>query len=291
MKSSRSEFITVRGLRCHLRHWGDETAPLLVMLHGWMDVSASFQFIVDDLQRDWHVVAPDWRGFGLSQNTPGDTYWFADYMGDLDAILDYCSPDHAVNLLGHSMGANVACLYAGARPERVAKLINLEGFGMGLTRPEQAPKRYAKWLAELREPHRMLTYASEADVAARLQKNNPRLSDERAAFLAPHWGREAADGSWEIRGDPAHKGSSPVLYRIEEVLACWAAVTAPVLWVEAAETEVWRYLGSKEEARAEIDRRMQSFAHLTTAVVPAAGHMLHHDQPAHLAGLIEDFLA
>ena len=291
MKPFSSEFITVRGLRYHLRHWGEEGAPAIVMLHGWMDVSASFQFVVDHLKKDWHVIAPDWRGFGLSQNGGADTYYFADYVGDLDAILTYCSHDAPVNVLGHSMGANIACLYAGIRPERIAKLINLEGFGMGATSPEQAPQRYAKWLGELREPPRLMSYASEAEVAARLQKNNPRLSNERAAFLAPHWGHQTSAGVWEIRGDPAHKGVSPILYRIEEVLACWRAVTAPVLWVEAAETEVWRFLGSKEEARAEIDRRMQHFANLTAEVVPNAGHMLHHDQPAHLARLIEGFLA
>ncbi|HEY8027141.1 MAG TPA: alpha/beta hydrolase [Burkholderiaceae bacterium] len=293
MKPSRSEFITVRGLQYHLRHWGPTDAPLLVMLHGWMDVSASFQFVVDCLQRDWHVIAPDWRGFGLSENSGSDTYWFADYIGDLDAVLEHCSPDAAVNLIGHSMGGNIACLYAGSRPERIAKLVNLEGFGMGLTKPEQAPKRYARWLAELREPPRLLTYASLAEVAARLQKNNPRLSDERAAFLAPHWARpcESDEGRWEICGDPAHKGSSPILYRIEEVLACWKAITAPVLWVEAVDTEVWRYLGSKDEARMEIDRRMQSFARLTTATIAEAGHMLHHDQPEQLSRLLDSFLA
>lgn len=300
MKSSRSEFITVRGLRYHLRHWGRDGAPLLIMLHGWMDVSASFQFVVDCLQRDWHVIAPDWRGFGLSQNSGSDTYWFADYMGDLDAVLAHCSPEAPVDLIGHSMGGNIACLYAGSRPERIGRLVNLEGFGMGLTKPEQAPKRYARWLDELREPPRLMTYASLAEVAQRLQKTNPRLSDERAAFLAPHWARLCADGEgaegdeiagrWEIRGDPAHKGSSPILYRIEEVLACWKAITAPVLWVEAADTEVWRFLGTKDEARREIDRRMQSFTHLTTATIEAAGHMLHHDQPEQLAQLIESFL-
>lgn len=291
MKTSRSEFITVRGLRYHIRHWGAVDAPVLVMLHGWMDVSASFQFVVDCLQREWHVIAPDWRGFGLSQNAGSDTYWFADYIGDLDAILETYAPDRAINLLGHSMGANVACLYAGIRPERIAKLINLEGFGMAATRPEQAPRRYAKWLAELRQPPALRSYANQAEVAARLQKNNPRLSDERAAFLAAHWSKQNASGAWEVLGDPAHKGSSPILYRVEEVMACWQAITAPVLWVEATDTEMWRWLGNKEEGRIEVDRRLQFIPRLTKAMVADAGHMLHHDQPQVLAELVERFLA
>lgn len=291
MKPSRSEFIAVRGLEYHVRHWGDENAPKLFMMHGWMDVSASFQFVVDCLQRDWHVIAPDWRGFGLTRNPGVDCYWFADYIGDLDAILQHYSPDEPVNLLGHSMGGNVVCLYAGARPARVRKLINLEGFGLPATRPEQTPGRYAKWLDELRDPPILRAYKKQADVAVRLQKNNRRLTDERAAFLSEHWSAQNAQGEWEILGDPAHKLSSPILYRVEEVLACWKAITAPVLWVEADDTEAWRWMGPKETARIEIDRRIKFIPNVTTTMINDAGHMLHHDQPEALATLIERFLA
>jgi pimeloyl-ACP methyl ester carboxylesterase len=290
MKPSRSEFITVRGLKYHVRHWGNEAAPKLFMVHGWMDVGASFQFVVDCLQRDWHVIAPDWRGFGLSDSS-SDCYWFPDYLGDLDAILDHYSPGEAVNLLGHSMGGNVVCLYAGVRPARVAKLINLEGFGLTATRPEQAPGRYAKWLDELRDSPTMRSYASQADVAARLQKTNPRLKDERAAFLSDHWAARNEKGEWIILGDPAHKLTSPILYRVEEVLACWQAITAPVLWVEADDTDAWRWMGPKEQARGEIDRRIAFIPKVTTATIRDAGHMLHHDQPEALASMIEQFLA
>ena len=290
MTPSRTEFISVRGLQYHVHHWGDDSAPKLFMVHGWMDVGASFQFVVDCLQRDWHVIAPDWRGFGQTKNPGVDCYWFPDYVGDLDAILQHYSPDDPVNLLGHSMGGNVVCLYAGVRPDRVRKLINLEGFGLPATRPEQAPKRYAKWLEELRTRPEMRAYATQEKVAARLQKTNPRLTDERAAFLAANWSEQNAKGEWEILGDPAHKLVSPILYRIEEVLACWQAISAPVLWVEADDTEAWRWMGPKETARVEIDRRIQHIPNVTTAEIKNAGHMLHHDQPEALAKLIEAFL-
>jgi pimeloyl-ACP methyl ester carboxylesterase len=290
MKPSRSEFITVRELKYHIRHWGNEDAPKLFVLHGWMDVSASFQFMVDCLQQDWHVIAPDWRGFGLTASTTADSYWFPDYVADLDAILQHYSPHQPVNLLGHSMGANVVLHYAGIRPQRIRKLINLEGFGLPVTKPAQAPGRYAQWLDELRNPPSLRTYASQAEVAKRLQKTNPRLSDERAHFLAQHWAAPNAAGAWEILGDPAHKNVSPLLYRVDEVLACWQAISAPVLWVEAADTELWRLMGPKDTARIEIDRRIAVIADVRQAMVADAGHMLHHDQPQVLAQMIERFL-
>ncbi len=290
MKPFRSEFLSIRGLRYHCSHWGDEQAPMLFMMHGWMDCSASFQFVVDALQKEWHVIAPDWRGFGLSENTGADCYWFPDYLGDLDAILQHYSPDQAVNLLGHSMGGNAVALYAGVRAARVKKLINLEGFGLPNMAPSQAPGKYAKWLDALREPAELRAYPSLDKVSARLQKTNPRLSDQRAAFLASHWARQNAAGEWEILADAAHKLPSPILYREAEVLACWAQTTAPVLWVEAEHTDMWLWMGGKEKGRESIDHRLKSIPNVTTALLPEAGHMLHHDQPEALAQMIEQFL-
>lgn len=290
MTPSRSEFLSVRGLRTHVRHWGRAGAPIVFMTHGWMDMSASFQFIVDSLQGDWHVIAPDWRGFGLSERAHADTYWFPDYVADLDFLLGHYSPDEPVRLLGHSMGGNVVSIYAGVRPERVSKLLNLEGIGLMNARPEQAPKRIANWLQELRSPPVMRAYASLDEVARRLQKTNPRLPGARAAFLAEHWSARNAADEYEILGDPAHKMHGPLLYHLDEMIAAWRRITAPVLWIEALDTEMWKWMGPQHELRAEVDRRLAYFADVEKHIVPAAGHMLHHDQPEVLAGLIEEFL-
>ncbi|AKU24359.1 alpha/beta hydrolase [Massilia sp. MB5] len=291
MKPFRSEFITVRGVRTHVRHWGRDGAPKLFMVHGWMDASASFQFVVDALQGDWHVIAPDWRGFGLSDYPAVDTYWFPDYVADLDALLRHYQPQGQVNLLGHSMGGNVVGIYAGARPERIRRLVNLEGFGLKSALPEQAPGRYRRWMDELLVEPEMKGYPSLAAVAARLQKTNPRLSDARAAFLAQYWSAQGADGEWRILGDAVHKRTTPLLYHTDEVMACWKAITAPVLWVEAEHTNMWLWMGPKEEARVEVDRRLGHLANVTARMMPDAGHMLHHDQPEALARMLEEFLA
>ena len=150
MKHFRSEFVVLRGRRQHVRIWGEDTAPALFLLHGWGDVGASFQFVVDALRRDWRVIAPDWHGFGLSQWNDG-AYWFPDYLADLDALLDHFSPEQAVQIAGHSMGGIVASLYAGIRPQRVARFANLEGFALWVTGPGETPARFEKWLAQIRD--------------------------------------------------------------------------------------------------------------------------------------------
>lgn len=289
MKPSQSEFVSVRGLELHCRTWGSPAAPKLFLLHGSQDVSASWQFTVDAFERDWHVIAPDWRGNGLSAWSGADAYWFPDYLGDLDAMLDRLSPDRPVDLIGHSMGGNVVMLYAGIRPERIRRLINLEGFGMPATVPEQAPKRYRQWLDELKEPARLKPYDSLADVAARLRKTNPLLPEDKAAWLAPHWSRQDESGQWQILGDPAHKRVNPQLYRVDEVLACWRQIAAPLLWVQGDRTEMEKWWGHRYP-RSEFETRLAAVPKVERHVLSPAGHMLHHDQPEALARRLEGFL-
>jgi len=285
MKTSKSEFIDVRGLRYHIRTWGNPSAPKLFLLHGWMDVSASFQFVVDELRHDWHVLAPDWRGFGLSEWTH-EGYWFPDYIADLDAVLEHYQPEAPAHIVGHSMGGNIANLYAGIRPDRVGKLVLAEGFGLPQTRPEKAPERYAKWLDELREKPALKPYATFADVAARLKQNNPRLTDERANFLAPHWAGKDADGSIRLQADPHHRMINPVLYRLEEAMACWRRISAPVLWIWG--DGQWMLKWMKGD-RSMLDGYRACYKALLEETIADAGHMMHHDQPAAFARSIESF--
>ena len=254
-----------------------------------MDVAASFQFVVDELDARRHVIAPDWRGFGRTRTHEVDSYWFADYLGDLDALLDAVSPDARVDLVGHSMGGNVAMLYAGVRPSRLRRLVNLEGFGMPATRPQDAPPRLRKWLDELKTPMTMRDYASQAEVAQRLRTNHPRLAEDRAAWLAAHWAQPAEDGRWHVQGDPAHKRVNPVLSRRDETLEIWRAIEAPLLWVEGRQTDVTKFWGSRYP-RSDFDERLAVVKDVTQRVLDDCGHMLHLDQPEALAKVIEGFL-
>lgn len=287
MKPSQSHIHKIRNLRYQVRTWGDSAAPKMFLLHGWMDVSASFQFLVDCFQREWYVVAPDWRGFGLTEWAAGG-YWFPDYYADLDALLEIYQPDMPVNLVAHSMGGNVACTYAGIRPQRVARLVSLEGFGMGRTAPDQATGRYQQWLDELRAPPRFNSYTSFDAVAARLKKNNRRLTDEQAHFLAQHWAKQTGPTEVTLRSDPKHKFVNPVLTRLEELLACWRQVTAPVLWVTGDETNG---RGWRTDSVQQLAERKAAFRNFREIELQDCGHMMHHDQPVKLAAIIEEFLA
>ncbi|MPZ47678.1 MAG: alpha/beta fold hydrolase [Betaproteobacteria bacterium] len=287
MKPSQSAIVKIRGLDYHCRIWGNPRAPIVVLLHGFQDVSASWQFTVDALQGDWFVVAPDWRGYGLTQWSGADSYWFPDYLGDLDALLDELSPDAPVNLVGHSMGGNVGGLYAGVRPERVRRFVNIEGFGIGGRRQEPAPRRLARWLDELKDEAEQRAYDSFDEFAARMRAENPRLTEERARFLAEHWGREDEESGIVRRADPAHKRSNPTPTGTDDLLACWRETTAPVLWIEGAQSGLIARIARSPE---EYEARKAAIQDLAIERIEGAGHNVHHDQPEELAAAIERFL-
>ena len=303
-RTSRSEFVPIRGLRYHVRIWQgnnpSSTVAPLVLVHGWMDVAASYQFMVDAMSHAFAtgrtIIAPDWRGFGLTKSVAegaADNYWFPDYLADLDFLLDHYVQDQKIDLVGHSMGGNVAMIYAGVRPERIRRLVNLEGFGLAPSKPAQAPTRYAKWIDELKTLHKgeldLKAYDEVSGVAKRLMKTNPRLSEDKANWLASHWAQQDADGQWLILGEPGHKVVSANIYRVEETLEIYKRITAPVLAVEASDDSLEKW-NQGRYTLADYHERLKLIADAKVAVVADAGHMLHHDRPEALAKLIEDFL-
>ena len=301
-RPSRALYASVRGWRYHLHAWGDPSMirpdrPALLMCHGWMDVGASFQFVVDALAAlegpTRYILAPDWRGYGQTLGPDTDHFWFPDYLGDLEALLQHPAlglpADMPLDLLGHSMGGNVVMMYAGIRPRRIRRLVNLEGFGMPASRPEQAPARFAQWLDALATPQHLKSYASQAEVAQRLRQNNPRLTQPRADWLAPHWAAEQADGRWHLLSNPAHKRIGAQLYRVEEVLACWRNIQAPVLWMDGDLTDISIWWQDRY-TRDEFEQRLLHVPRLERHRLSPAGHMVHHDQPEALAAQLKAFL-
>lgn len=283
LRAARSDHLLLNNHLYHVQHWGADDAPLLFLLHGWMDCAASFQFLADCLP-DWHIIAPDWRGFGGSAWN-ADGYYAPDYLADLDALLTHYSPHAAANVVGHSMGAMISGLYAGIRPQRVARLALVEGFGLSQTRPAEAPGRYARWLREKEQPPAYQPLGTLAAVARRLQERNPHLSADRAQFMAQALTHQPATGL-TYRADPRHKMVNPVLYRLEEAKACWQRIACPVQWVMGD--------GMADHAMAKgvfdtLDERRACFADLREAVVAQAGHMVQWDQPARLAAILQSF--
>ena len=281
----QARILPARDHRFHVLHWpGRDDGPLRVILHGWLDVAATWQRLVDHLPAAWHIAAPDQRGFGHS-DWIGDTYWFYDYVGDLDALLDQLSPDTPVDLIGHSMGSQVAALYAGVRPERVRRLVVLDGFYLPASDPSKAPRQIARWLNELKDRKAPREYSSLDDLAQRIGKRQPGLDAEGARFVASCWSEPLGDGRYRLLGDPRHRQHGPLLYRDEEAKAIFSEITARTLIVDAEKSNLAS--ATRESHRR---ARLDCFRDRVERTLAGAGHMLHFDAPQACAEAITEFL-
>jgi len=271
--------LPVRGVEYCLNEWGDEDAPLFFYLHGWGDTGSTFQFVVDALASRWRIVAPDWRGFGRTAHADGP-YWFPDYLADLHAILGHYSPDSPVRLLGHSMGGNIASLYAGSMPERVKAIVNIEGFGLPDSDPDDAPQRYRDWLEAEEAGVDFSFYPDFTGLARRIRSRNPGLSEDRAEFVARQWAHED-NGVVCLRADPRHKLPNAILYRRAESAACWRNISAAALLVAGEKSSFREHLTDVASSRS---------PEIPSYVIDGVGHMIHFEAPEILAEQIEQFL-
>lgn len=280
------------GRRQAYRHIGQGSAVPLVLLHGLMDNSAGFAPLLAaldryDLLRRRVILAPDWRGHGDSTDTPGE-YWFPNYLADLEALLDALGLAGPVVLIGHSMGGQVASLYAGARPTRVAGLITLDSLNVPDADPDDTPARYRDWLdtrATGRAPKDDRRYDSMAAFIDRLARRYPELDAAALEFLAGIWLRPGEDGGRQQRIDPAHRRRMPYGFRAAEAAALWRAVRCPVLCVDGGRSPATRFVGADTLAA-----RRACFDRMTHATIPGCGHMLHiQDAPA-VADVVGPFI-
>ncbi|MGE0502026.1 MAG: alpha/beta fold hydrolase [Rhizobiaceae bacterium] len=284
--SSRKEEIVVRGVRHSVRKWGRDGARPIVFLHGTQDSSITFQFLAEHLRGDWCVIAPDWRGHGHSQwVTQG--YWFHEFVADLDALLDALLPGIAVPLVGHSLGGNIAGVYAGLVPDRVTHLISLDGFGP-LTNlvPVDMRKIMTRLLSIPKSDRDHRSYPSIEAVAERLMRGNARITRAQALFLADHATSDDGGGGRKWLFDPTHQMALPTLHSMEEWGHAWSAISAPALWISSEDKRPF----AATAVSGEIERRAGLMPEVRLLKVTDTGHNLHHDAPALMAALVELFI-
>lgn len=284
-KQVKTNKIDIRGLQYAVHTWGNPDAKPVFLLHGLLDSGMSFQFVADAMRDEWYVIAPDWRGFGESEWSKAG-YWFPDYLADLDALLDYYCQDTAVRLVGHSMGGNIACLYAGSRPQRVSHLVSLDVFGLRETDPADAPARYGTWLEQQKQSPAFSVYTSLDQLVVHIKKLAPGISEEKARFIALCWSRPLDEGGFTVKADPAHKRINPVLYRRQEARSCWRKIKARTFFLFGEDS---RFCKSYYEGGYQAECQ-ECFSNLSEEKLPGAGHMLHLQQPEKLAEILQRYL-
>jgi pimeloyl-ACP methyl ester carboxylesterase len=245
----------------------------VVCLHGWLDQGLAWAAALGALPGTW--LCPDQRGFGGSDRVgPGGYYHFLDHVADLDALVDALGG--SVDLVGHSMGGTVAACFAGARPERVRRLVLVEGMGPPGPEEDSQLRRLRLHLRGRGAPPAPRSLPSLAAAAAQLQDRHPGLGAEHAALLARHGTRPDGAGGLQWAADPLHRVPGCYPFREAWFAEFLGAIAAPTLVVWAEDS--WYDPATRARRAGWIGGPTR------TAALPG-GHLLPYDQPAALGAL------
>jgi pimeloyl-ACP methyl ester carboxylesterase len=272
-----------QGLRLHYTDWGNGSAPPLLLVHGGLDQSRSWDAVARALRTSFHVVAPDLRGHGDSDWATGSSYSLADHVYDLTCLIKSAGFEQ-VAIVGHSMGGMVSLTYAGAFPQNVSRLVVLDGvtnFPARSVKPIDV--RIAEWVGDLdktaqRKIHR---YPSVADGADRILGRNARLTREQAMHLATHALKRDADGEYSWKFDPYLRARAPYRLSLEDNVALWSRIQCPTLLVAGSESFL------PDPGKAGV---LGHFRQAELVKIEGAGHWVQHDQPEQVIGVLKAFL-
>jgi pimeloyl-ACP methyl ester carboxylesterase len=267
-------FISQR-LRLNYVDWGNPDAPPLVLVHGGRDHCRNWDWVAEDLRRDYHIIAPDLRGHGDSAWSTSGDYSLNAFVYDL-AQLIHQQRLAPCRIVAHSLGGSISLRYAGVFPENVLKLVAIEGLGPSAAqlaeRAVRGPvERMRSWVADTRKlaariPRR---YATLEDAFHRMQTENSHLTEEQARYLTLHGAMQNEDGTYSWKFDNYVRSFTPADFTGEEMQQLWGNISCPILFVNGKES--WA-------SNPETDGRMQYFKDGRVIEFEGAGHWVHHDR-------------
>ncbi len=273
-------------LRLHYLDWGNAAAPHMLMIHGMRDHCHTWDWVAQRLCQQYHIVAPDLRGHGDSAWAIGSSYSHLDYLYDLAQLVRQARLE-PVTLVAHSLGGTLACQYAGLYPDTVARLIVVEGVGLGWARRfgrMPAHERIGNWIDNTwklasREPRR---YADLDEAYQRMQKTNAHLTPEQARHLTIHGSNQNEDGSYSWKFDNYTHGYNPYDIPADEIEQLWQRISCPTLFVNSKQG----FPGRTGQGDS-----LQHFRNAQVVDIDQAGHWTHHDQLEEFLTVMQRFLA
>jgi pimeloyl-ACP methyl ester carboxylesterase len=268
-----------RGLNLRIREHGAASDPVVVILHGYLEQAAAWDEVAA-LLPGRRVIVPDHRGHGLSDHVgAGGFYHFWDYIADVLALLD--ALDTTVDVVGHSMGGSIAVLATATAPERIRRLVLIEGLGIA-DGTSGAVDQARLAMRQRRRPTRHASMPDLENAAERLIRGNPDLSMSKAMRLASRITRSLPDGSLTWTFDPMHKLRTPQAFSAPVFMHFLKEIAAPTLLIEG-QTSVFRKLPDLDERRRALrDHRL--------VILDDTGHNPHHTCPNVLSRHIEEHL-
>lgn len=268
-QSPRELQFEVNGMLFSAQEWGASGQLPVLALHGWLDNSASFFALAPQLN-NLHIVAVDLAGHGRSEHRPGQmayTPW--DDINDLLAIADQLGWERFA-FLGHSRGAIISTLTAGAFPERVLCLGLVEGLLPEPGLPEDAPVQLAKAIGGLRSQlQKSPSIYPDINVAIKARERGMFPLGYEAARALTERGVVAQDGGFSWSTDPRLLAPSILRLSREQLSAFVNNISAPVKLLLATEGLPKLYTNYLQQ--------VAKFPHINYELLEG-GHHLHMEQ-------------
>ena len=282
-----SNTFTSQRLRLHYVDWGNAEKPPLILLHGGKDHCRSWDWTAETLREDWHVICPDLRGHGDSEWASDGNYEMLPYIYDLAQLIDQL--DLApVSIVAHSLGGNIALRYTGLYPDKVRRLVAIEGLGPSPEMLAEREKigqdqRLRDWIDSKRRAagYRPKHYATFEDARKRMGAANQYLNEEQLEHLTVHAVRRNEDGSYGWKFDPHLNAWNVVDISQADIEALWDAIACPALLVYGADS--WA-------SNPDKDGRIEKFNSAEVRSFEQAGHWVHHDRFEDFVTMLKEFL-
>lgn len=267
--------------------WGEATAPPLVLVHGGRDQKRSWDRVAARLAKTYRVIAFDLRGHGQSDWVSDGDYGVMDHVYDLTSLVDALKLER-FTLLGHSLGGNITLRFTGLFPDRIEKLIAIEGLGPSpkmLVERQSQPltERLNNWIEQRRSLSdrgpRVMSDLAEAK--GRMKAAFSHLPDDLIHHLTETGLKTNSDGTVSWAYDPAGMGRSPADISHDDFVELWTKITCPT----------WLVYGANSWASNPAeDGRARHFQKATVTLIKDAGHWLHHDQFDDFMDQLDSFL-
>lgn len=273
---------TVSGLRVAAKAWGPKDGRLVLAMHGWLDNAATFDRLAPLLDPSLRLLAIDLPGHGLSEHRSEDAgYAIPDAAHDVALLIHQLGGECMI--LGHSMGAAIAAILAGAKPSLVSRLVLLEGLGPLTEEADGAPDRLGGAIDEsLRRAGGSKTrvFADLDDAATRVTEAAPM--DLASAKVLLSRGLQAVPGGYTWRTDPRLRSTTRLRFTEAHVAAFMRRIACETLIITA--TQGW-------PSPAEMIALRKSYVQKRIEVTLQGRHHVHLDSPELVAPHVNRFLA
>ncbi len=283
-------------IKLHAKCAGDPAAPVMLFLHGFPEYWAAWEPVAQKFTEDYLVVLPDQRGFNLSSKpTAVEDYDTKHLVADMLALINEISPERPIILCGHDWGAAVAYAFAMHHPERIEKLVIVNGvhpitFQRALLAGGQQTKA-SQYMNRLREPgmDKILSANNYSKLLAMLQ--NPPLhdwlSDELRQGYVDAWSQPGALEAmlnWYCGSPMIVPGmnDAPVAMKLTESMLERYHISMPHLLIWGMKD-----IALLPEAREGLE---QFCADLSIVEIDDGDHWVIHSHPDKVAAEIRQFM-